>query len=84
MFAAKENGVEPVKSAVEIRKELNSEHTSKLKLDDVTTPDPYSISEGWVDEKDGIKFWAIVLYPDIFNYLMFFPSELKGELRFLD
>ena len=46
VFTAIENGVEPVKSAVEIEKDLNSEYTTKLKLDDVTIPDPYSISEG--------------------------------------
>ena len=42
-------------------------------------PVPHWISEGWVDEKDGIKFWPMVLYPDIFHYLMFFPSELGSK-----
>ena len=79
VFAAVENGVEPVKSAVEVEHELRSEYTSKLKLDDVTIPDPHKITEGWLDEKDGLKFWPMVLYPDIFNYLMFFPSELGSK-----
>ena len=56
VFTAIENGVELVKSAVEIKKELNSEYTSKLKLDDVTIPDPYSISEGWLMRKMALHF----------------------------
>ena len=79
VFAAVENGVEPVKSAVEIEKEIRTEYDSKLKVDDIIIPDPYTLTEGWVDEKYGMKFWPMVLYPDIFNYLMFFPSELGSK-----
>ena len=28
-----------------------------------------------------MKFWPMVLYPDIFNYLMFFPSELGSKVN---
>ena len=56
VFVAIENGVEPVKSAVEIEKELNYEYTSKLKLDDVTIPDPYSISEAGLMRKMVLHF----------------------------
>ena len=39
LFAAAENGVEPVKSAVEIEKEIRTEYDSKLKVDDIIIPD---------------------------------------------
>ena len=55
VFAAVENGVEPVKSAVEIEKEIRTEYDSKLKVDDIIIPDPYTLTEGWVDEKYGMK-----------------------------
>ena len=32
--------------------------------------------DGWTKNGEGMKFWSILLYPEIFNYLMFFPSEL--------
>ena len=28
---------------------------------------------------EGMKFWAMFLYPDIFNYLTSFPSELGSK-----
>lgn len=79
VFSAMENGVEPVKSAVEIDAELKAEYLNKLKLDDGVIPDPFMLSDGWMNETDGLKFWPMLLYPDIFNYLMFFPSELGSK-----
>ena len=79
VFAAVENNVQPVKSATEIENEIRMEYQYKLKLDDTTIPDPYLIAAGWSNEQDGMKFWPMVLYPDIFNYLMFFPSELGSK-----
>ena len=80
VFAAAENNVQPVMSATEIEEELKLEYQYKLKLDDITIPDPYSIiNDNWINEQDGMKFWPMVLYPDIFNYLMFFPSELGSK-----
>ena len=32
-----------------------------------------------MNEDEGIKFWPIHLYPEIFNYLMFFPSKLGSN-----
>ena len=78
VFSAVENNVQPVKSATEIEEEIRMEYQYKLKLD-VTIPDPYFIADGWFNEQDGMKFWPMVLYPDIFNYLMFFPSELGSK-----
>ena len=33
--------------------------------------DYYKIPHGWLEEDEGIVFWPMLLYPDIFNYLMF-------------
>ena len=79
VFSAVENEVQPVKSATEIEDEIGFEYSYKLKLDDAVIPDPYAITDGWIGEKDGMKFWPMVLYPDIFNYLMFFPSDLGSK-----
>ena len=56
VFATIENGVKPVKSAVKIENDLNSVYTSKLTLDAVPFPDPYSISEGGLMRKMVLKF----------------------------
>ena len=32
-----------------------------------------------MNEDEGMKFWPMLLYPDIFNYLMFFASELGSK-----
>ena len=55
------------------------EYQHKLKLDDITVPDPNTLTGNWLNELDGIKFWPMILYPDIFNFLMFFPSELGSK-----
>ena len=39
-------------------------------------PDPMKIVHGWADEDEGVVFWPVLTYPDIFTYLMFHPSEL--------
>ena len=58
VFSAVENEVQPVKSATEI----GFEYSYELKLDDEVIPDTYAITDGWISEKDGIKFWTMVLY----------------------
>ena len=32
-----------------------------------------------MNEDEGMKFWPMLLYPDIFNYLMFFALELGSK-----
>ena len=45
-------------------------------------PDPFKIPHGWMEKYERIAFWPILSYPDIFNFLMFYPSELGSkELR---
>lgn len=58
---------------------MKNEYEKKLKIDEKSIPDPFKIPHGWMNEDEGMKFWPMILYPDIFNYLMFFPSELGSK-----
>ena len=79
VFAASENGVKLIKTAVEVKVDLKIEYLAKLKIDDRNIPDPFKIPNGWMNEDEGMKFWPMLLHSDIFNYLMFFTSELSGK-----
>ena len=65
VFCASESGIKPVKTAVEIEADLKAEYEKKLKLDDKNIPDPFKIPHGWMNEDEGMKFWPMILYPDI-------------------
>ena len=77
VFAASENDVKPIKTAVEVETDLKIE--LKLKIDDRNIPDHFKIPHGWMNKDEGMEFWSILLFPDIFNYLTFFPSELGSK-----
>ena len=47
VFAASENNVPLVQSAVEIEQELQQEYSNKLIIDDFTVPDPLTLESGW-------------------------------------
>ena len=79
VFAASENGVQPVKTAVEIESDLITDYKNKLKIYDFAIPDPVKIPHGWIEEDEGMAFWPMLSYPDIFNFLMFYPSELGSK-----
>ena len=81
VFAASENGVKPIKTAAEVEADLKTEYLAKLKIDGKNRPDSFKISYGWMNEDEGMKFWSMLLYQDIFNYLMFFPSELCSDYK---
>lgn len=74
-----------MKTAEEVEAVLAKEYIAKLKIesDDGTTteeiPDPFKISEGWIAEEEGVKHWPPTLYPDIYNFLAFHPSELASK-----
>ena len=63
VFAASENIVKPIKTDVEVEADLKTDYLAKVKIDDRNIPDP----------------WPMVLYPNIFNYLIFFSSELGSK-----
>ena len=75
VFSAMEN-VMPVKTAVEVEEDLKKEHEKKLRVDDRLIPEPFKIPHGWLEEDEGMAFWLMLLYPDIFSYLMFYPTQL--------
>ena len=79
VFATSENGVHPVKTAVETESALITDYKNKLKIEDFTIPDPFKIPHGWMEEDEGRAFWPMLSYSDIFNFLMFYPSELGSK-----
>ena len=38
--------------------------------------DPFKIPHGWMEENEGVASWLMLSYPDIFNFLMLYPSKL--------
>ena len=60
LFAASENNVKPIKTAVEIEADLKTEYLAKLKLDDRNIPDPFRISHSYMNQHEGMKFWAML------------------------
>ena len=68
VFEASENGVKLIKTAVKVEADLKTEHLAKLKIDDKNILCPFKIPHGWMNKDEGMKFWPILLYPDIFNY----------------
>ena len=46
VFAASENGVKPIKTAVEVEADLKTEYLAKLKIDDRNIPGPFRIPHG--------------------------------------
>ena len=79
VFVAHENNVPLVKSAEEVEQEIAAEYRDKLVIDDEELPDPFHLQDGWVNEDDGASLWLTTLYPDIFHFLSFHPSEQKNE-----
>ena len=63
-------------NAVEVEADLKTKYLTKLKIDYRNIPDPFKISHGWIKEDEGMKFWPMLLYSNVFNCLMFSPSEL--------
>ena len=79
VFNAQENNVKPVKTAVELEAVLKYEYSKKLVVDDRKIPDLFKMPHGWQTEQEEMAFWPVILYPDIFSYLVFNPSELGSN-----
>ena len=52
VFAAKENGVKLIKTAVEVEANFKTEYLAKLKFGASNIPDPFKISHGWMIEDE--------------------------------
>ena len=79
VFVAIENGVQVVKTAEEVQLEIANEYRAKLIINDKEMPDPLLMQDGWLNEEDGIKYWPVTLYPDIYSFLAFHPNELSSN-----
>ena len=79
VFSACENNVQPIKTAEEVECDLRNEYQLKLIIGDDVIPDPFQVSSGWCNEEEGLTFWPMISYGDIFNFLMFKPSELGSS-----
>ena len=79
VFSASKNWVQPVKTVTEIDSDLITDYKNKLKIDNFPIPDPFKIPHGWMEEDKGMAFWPMLSYSDIFNFLMFYPSELGSK-----
>ena len=83
-FVAIENNVQIVQTAEEVEAVIRKQYLAKLTValsdkDTEEIPDPFKLSEGWISEEEGVKLWPPTLYPDIFNFLAFHPSELASN-----
>ena len=76
VFVAVDNNVQPIKTTVEVDGDLALCYRNKLNVDGKNIPYPIKIMHGCKDEYEGVIFWPMVTFPDIFTYLMFFPTEL--------
>ena len=56
VFAASENGVKPIKTAVKVKADLKTEYLAKLKICDRNIPDPFKISQECMKKDEGMKF----------------------------
>ena len=68
-----------LKTAQEVQAEIAEDYESKLRVEGALLPDPTALDHGWVPEDEGVRLWPMTLYPDIFNFLSFHPSELKSQ-----
>ena len=71
VFSASESGVKPIKTVAEVETDLKTQYLAKLNINDRNIPYPFKIPHGWMKEDGGMKFCPMLLYPDVFNYLMF-------------
>ena len=79
VFAASENGVQPVKTVAEIESDLITDYKNKLKIDYFPIPDPFKIPHWRMEEDQGMALRPMLSYPDILNFLMFYLSELGSK-----
>ena len=79
VFVAIENGVQIVKTAEEVQLEIANEYRAKLIIDDKEMPDTLLMPDGWISEENGIKYWPVTLYADIYFFLAFHPNELSSN-----
>ena len=69
-----------MKTAQAVEKELAFDYEQKLNMEEEgIIPDPFRLDSGWLGEEEGMKYWPVALYPDIFAFLQFHPSGLANR-----
>ena len=68
-----------LQTAEEAKSEIEGMNDHKQKVLDEISPDPLHLKEGWLSEEESVKYWPMTLYPDVFNFLAFHPSELASK-----
>ena len=70
-FSAWDMGIAPVKTDREIRLARAQDFKAALHVSDgkKALVDPFSLTNGWVGEKEGMKSWPPTMYFDIGNFL---------------
>eukprot|EP00794_Sanderia_malayensis_P019455 gene19455-biopygen14438 len=79
VFFAMENDLPVVKTAEEVQKDIAKEYEAKLLVNGDVIPDSLKFDQGWLNEEEGIRYWPVTLYMDIFNFLAFHPNELASN-----
>ena len=59
--------------------EIARDYEEKLVIEGEKMSDPFKLVDGWLSEEEGLRHWPTTLYPDIFHFLAFHPSELKSK-----
>ena len=72
VFAASENRVQTVKTVVDMESDLITKYNFPI-------PDRFKIPHGWMEEDERMVFWPMLSYSDLFNFLMFYRSELGSK-----
>ena len=57
-------------TAQEVETQLKEEYSKKPELEYCTLSDPFKLDTGWVEEKDEIAHWSIILVICILNFLI--------------
>ena len=80
VFYETENDLPVVKTAEEVKADIARDYKRKLCVSGShVIPDLLKLDQGWVNEKEGIRYWPVALYTDIFNFLAFHPNELASN-----
>ena len=60
VFAASENGFEPVNEAVGLESNLITDYKNRLTIYDFPISDPFKIPHRWMEEDEGMAFWPML------------------------
>ena len=69
-----------MKTAEEVEKEVSIDYKQKLNVDEEGgISNPFYLDREWMSEAEGIQYMPMSLYPGIFAFLQFHPSELANR-----